>query len=122
VRQLEALEAVAALGLFAYDIEDRVDEFSALGVMTLGPIVTGARLPEYKIVGTEDLAKWTGSYRIHCTRLEIHEDGPGYIFAARGLIVVNVDPLELEVAVAVVGTSRVDAMFVADDFPKLQAN
>ena len=30
VGQLEALEAVAALGLLAHDVEDRVDQLSAL--------------------------------------------------------------------------------------------
>ena len=52
----EALEAVAALGLLADDIEDGVDELSALGVVALGPVVTGARVAEDKVVRAEDLA------------------------------------------------------------------
>merc|ERR1719375_403445 len=35
----EALEAVAALGLLADDVEDGIDELSALGVVALGPVV-----------------------------------------------------------------------------------
>lgn len=37
-----------------------------------------------------------------------------------GLVVVHVDALQLQVAVAVVGTGWVDAMFVADHLPKLR--
>ena len=44
VRDLEALEAVAGLGLLADDVEDRVDELGALGVVALGPVVSGAFL------------------------------------------------------------------------------
>merc|ERR1719473_2334278 len=42
----EALEAVAALGLLADDVEDGVDELGALGVVALGPVVARARLAE----------------------------------------------------------------------------
>jgi hypothetical protein len=61
VGDLEALEAVAALGLFADDIENRVDEFGALGVVPLCPVVAGARLTKYKVVRLEELAKGPGS-------------------------------------------------------------
>jgi hypothetical protein len=44
VRDLEALEAVAALGLLADDVEHRVDELGALGVVPLGPVVSGSGL------------------------------------------------------------------------------
>merc|ERR1712023_180693 len=40
VAKLEALEAVAGLGLLTNNIENRVDELSTLGVVTLCPIVT----------------------------------------------------------------------------------
>merc|ERR1712159_429350 len=39
VGELEALEAIAGLGLPADDVKDGVDELSALGVVALGPVV-----------------------------------------------------------------------------------
>merc|ERR1712225_135041 len=42
VAELEALEAVTGLGLLTHDIEHGVDELRTLGVVTLGPIVSGA--------------------------------------------------------------------------------
>merc|ERR1711962_1074405 len=42
MRQLESLKAVARLGLFTDDVEDRVDQLGAFGVMSLGPVVSGA--------------------------------------------------------------------------------
>lgn len=37
-----------------------------------------------------------------------------------GFVVVDINPVQLQVAVTVVGASRVDTMLVADDFPKLK--
>ena len=34
---------------------------------------------------------------VHGARLEVHQDGPGDVLAAGGLVVVDVDPLQLEV-------------------------
>ena len=56
VGDLEALEAVAGLGLLADDIEDRVDELGSLGVVSLGPVVTGSGLAEDEVIGAEKLA------------------------------------------------------------------
>ena len=56
---LETLEAIATFGFFSDDIEDGVDELSSLGVMTLGPVVTGTSLSEYEVVGSEKLTEWT---------------------------------------------------------------
>ena len=41
------------------------------------------------------------------------------IFAAGGLVVVHIDPLELEVGGAAVGAGGVDAVLVGDDLPEL---
>lgn len=41
--------------------------------------------------------------------------------ATCGLIVIDADPVQLEVAVSVVGPRWVDAMFIADHFPELRA-
>ena len=51
------LKTIAGFGLLADNIEDGVDQFGSLGVVTLGPVVSSARLTEDKVVRTEDLAK-----------------------------------------------------------------
>ena len=61
VGELEALEAIAGLGFLADDVKDGVDQLGTLGVVTLGPVVTGARLAEDEVVWTEDLTEWTGA-------------------------------------------------------------
>merc|ERR1719230_709865 len=119
VAELEALEAVAGLGLLTHDIEHGVDELGTLGVVTLGPVVTGTGLAEDEVVRAEELTEWASADRVHGTRLEVHEDGTGHIATASGLIVVHVDALQLEVGVTVVGTGRVDAVLVGDHLPKL---
>jgi hypothetical protein len=50
VGDLETLEAVARFSLLADNIEDRVNEFGTLSVVTLGPVVTGTRLTKDKVV------------------------------------------------------------------------
>ena len=81
VCKLESLETVTALGLLTDNIEDRVYELSTLGVMSLGPVVSGSALSEHKVVGSEDLSEWTRSDGVHGSGLKIHKDGTGHIFA-----------------------------------------
>ncbi|KAI6769070.1 hypothetical protein HG531_010174 [Fusarium graminearum] len=85
VGDLETLEAVTALGLTADDIENLVDKFSTLGVMTLGPVVSGAGLTENEVVGSEKLSEGTSTDGVHGTGLEIDEDGTGNILVTGGL-------------------------------------
>merc|ERR1711966_108213 len=122
VAELEALEAVARLGLLTDDVEHGVDELGTLGVVALGPVVTSAGLAEDKVVGAEELTEWAGTHRVHGTRLEVHKDGARHVATAGGLIVVHVDTLELEVGVTVVGTGRVDTVLVGDNLPELGTN
>ena len=97
VAHLESLQAVAALGLLSDHIQDRVNQFGALGVVSLGPIVASTGLTENKVVGTEELAKGTGTDGIHGARFEVNQDGSGDVFAGGGLVVVDIDALELQV-------------------------
>jgi hypothetical protein len=85
VGDLETLEAVASLGLTADDIDDLVDELGTLGVVTLGPVVTSTRLAEDEVVGTEELAKGTGTDSVHGTRLQIDQNGTGNVLVTAGL-------------------------------------
>ena len=87
------LEAIAGLGLLADNIEDGVDELGTLGVVTLGPVVTGAGLAEDEVVWAEDLAEGTGADGVHGTGLEIDQDGAWDVLAASGLVIVDVDAL-----------------------------
>jgi len=113
------LEAVAVLGLLADDVEHGVDELGALGVVALGPVVAGAGLAEDEVVGAEDLAVGAGAHGVHGAGLEVHEHGARDVPATAGLVVVDVDALELEVGVAGVLARVVDAVLVADHLPEL---
>jgi len=97
VGELESLEAIAGFSFLSGDIEDRVDEFSTLGVVTFSPVVSGSRLSEDEVVWSEDLSHGSGSDGVHGTGLKVDEDGSGDVFAAGGLVVVDVDALKLEV-------------------------
>merc|ERR1719389_878395 len=119
VGELEALEAIAGLGLLADDVKDGIDELGSLGVVALGPVVTSAGLAKDKVVGAEELTERSGTDGIHGTGLEVHQDGAGHVAASGCLVVVHVDALELQVGVAMVCTSGVNAVLVGDDLPEL---
>ncbi|GBE59143.1 hypothetical protein BOVATA_006360 [Babesia ovata] len=102
VCDLEALEAVASLSLLAYNIKDGVDEFSALCVVSLGPVVSRTGLPEYEVVRPEELPEWSSAHGVHGAGFEVHQNGAGHVATAGSLIVEHVNALQLEVAVAVV--------------------
>merc|ERR1712019_44135 len=118
VGDLDSLEAIATFGFLSDDIEDGVDELGTLSVVTLGPVVTGTGLSEDEVVWSEELTEWSGSDGVHGSWLKIHKDGSWDVTASSGFVVVNVDSLELEVGVTVVGTSWVNSVFVRDDFPE----
>ena len=119
VGDLETLKAIATLSFLSDNIEDGVDELGSLGVMTLGPVVTGTGLSEDKVIGSEELTEWSGSDGIHSSWLEIHEDGSWDVSSSGGLVVVDVDSLELEIRVTVVSTGWVNSVLVGDDLPEL---
>merc|ERR1711934_160059 len=108
--ELEALKAIAGLGLLTDDVKHGVDELGALGVVALGPVVTGSGLAEDEVVGAEDLTEGAGADGVHGAGLQVHQDGAGHVAAAGGLVVVDVDALQLKVGVTMVGTGGVDAV------------
>ena len=122
VGDLEALEAVGTLSLLSADIEDGVDKLGTLGVVTLGPVVTGSGLTENEVIGSEELTERSSSDGVHGSWLKIHENCSGDVSSTGGLIEVDIDSLELEIRVTVVGTSWVDAVLVGDDLPELGTN
>jgi hypothetical protein len=121
-RRVHTLEAVAVLGLLAHDVEDGVDELGALGVVALGPVVPGAGLAVDEVVGAEDAAEGAGADGLHGAGLQVHEHGAGHVAAAPGLVVVDVDPLELLRGDTRVASRGVDAVLAADDLPELGAD
>ena len=114
------LETVAALGLLPHHVQDAVHELGPLGVVTLGPVVAGAGLSEHEVVGSEDLTEGPRPHAVHGPGLQVHQHGPGHVLAAAGLVVVDIDPLQLEVRVSMVCASGVNAVLIGDDFPKLK--
>ena len=113
--QLEALKTVAALGLLPHHVQDAVNQLRALGVVTLGPVVASTRLSKDEVVRTEEGAIGSGPHAIHGARLQVHEDGPGHVLAAAGLVVVDIDPLQLQLGLTAVGAGGVDAMLVTEN-------
>lgn len=85
VGDLETLKAVATLGLTTDNVEDLVNQLSTLGVVTLGPVVSGTRLAEDEVVGTEKLTERSSTDGIHGTRLQIDENGTGNELVAGSL-------------------------------------
>ena len=88
--------------------------------MTLGPVVAGPRLSENEVIGSEDLTEGSRPHAVHGPWLQVHEDSPGHVLATAGLVVVDIDPLQLELGGAGVGTGGVDTVLIGDDFPELQ--
>ncbi len=120
--ELEALQAVAALSLLADNVEDGVNKLSTLGVVALGPVIAGPRLSKDEVVRAEQLAEGAGANGVHGAGLQIDKDGAGNVLSAGGLVEVNVDALQLEVGVAMVGAGGVNAVLVGDDLPELGTN
>lgn len=119
---LETLEAVAGFGLFADNIEDGVDKLGTLSVVTLSPVVTGTGLTKDKVIGTEQLAIGASTDGVHGAGLQVDKDGAGDILAAGGLVVVDVDALQLKIGVTLVGTRVINAVFPGNHLPELGTN
>merc|ERR1711868_216073 len=87
--QLEALEAIAGLGLLPNDVKDGVDQLNTLGVVTLCPVVTSTSLAEDEVVRAEELTEWASADGVHGTRPEVHQDSAGHVAASGSLVVVH---------------------------------
>ena len=90
------MKAVAVLRFFADDFEDGIDELGALGVVSLGPVVSGAGLAEHEVVGSEELAEGRTANRVHRSRLEIDENRARNVFVVSHFVVVYVDAVQLK--------------------------
>jgi hypothetical protein len=119
VGDLETLEAIATFSFFSDNVEDGVDKFSTFGVMTFSPVVTGTSLSENEVVGSEELTEWSSSDRVHGSWFKIHKDSSWDKSATSSFVIVDVDTLQLQVGVTMVGTGGVNSVLVGDDFPEL---
>ena len=91
VGDLETLEAIASFGFLSDDIKDGVDKLGSLGVMSLGPVVTGTGLSEDEVIWSEELSEWSGSDGVHGSWLKIHKDGSWDVSSTGGFVIVDVD-------------------------------
>ena len=87
--------------------------------MTLGPVVSGSGLSEDEVVRSEELTEGSSSDGVHGSWFKIHKDSSGDVSSSSSFVVVDIDSLELEIGVAVVGTCWVDSVLVGDDLPEL---
>ncbi len=108
VGHLEALQAVARLGLLADDVQHGVDQLSTLGVVAFGPVVSGSGLTEHEVIRAEELTERTSTDRVHGSGLQIHQDGTRNVSATGGLVEVHVDSLQLKIGVTVVSSGGID--------------
>lgn len=114
------MQAITVLSLFTNNIENGVYQFSAFGIMTFRPIVTGTGLSEDKVIGTEDLAVGARSDAVHGSRFKIHKHSSRNVPSSRGLVVIDIDPLELDVRVSktVVLSGWIYAVLVTYNLPE----
>jgi len=122
VGDLETLEAIATFCFFSNDVENGVNELSALSVMTLGPVVTSTSLTEDEVVRSEELTERSCTDGVHGSWLKIHEDSTWDISTSSCLVVIDIDSLKLEIRVSMISTSGVDTVFVGDNLPELGTN
>merc|ERR1719347_1697810 len=120
--QLESLQQVASLGLLPNHIQDTVNEFSSLGVVPLGPVITSSGLTKHEVVWSEQLTVRARPDTVHGPWLQINQDGPWDILSTPCLVVVHINPLKLEIRLALIRPCRIDSMLVANDLPKLCPN
>jgi hypothetical protein len=119
---LYTLQAVAALRLLPNHIQNRVDQLSSLRVVSLRPVVSRPSLPEHEVVRPEDLSVRTRPHTVHRPRLQIHQHRARHVPPAARLIVIHIDPLQLQIRHALVRPRRVDAMLLAHHLPELRSD
>ena len=110
--------AITAEGILR-DVEDGVNELSSFSVVTFSPVVSGTGLSEDKVVGSEELTEGSSSDGVHGSWFKIHKDSSGDVSSSSSFVVVDIDSLELEIGVTVVGTCWVNSVLVRDDLPEL---
>lgn len=113
------MQAIAIFSFLANNIENGINQLSSLRVMPLSPIIPGARLSEHEVIGPENLAVRARPQAVHGTGLQIHENSPRHKPPTASLIIVHIDPLQLQIRIPAVPSGGVDAVLRADHLPEL---
>merc|ERR1712227_464153 len=99
---------------------NHIKNFSLIfSVMTFGPVIASARLSKHKVVRSKDLTKRTRPHAVHGARFQVYQDCPGHVLATTRLVVVDIDPLKLEIRCSSIGSSWVNSMLIRNYLPKL---
>jgi len=122
VGDLESLKAVTSFCFLADNIKNGVNQLSTFGVVTFGPVVSRTSLSEDEVIWSEKLSERSSTDGVHGSWLEIHEDRTRNISSTGCFVEVNVDALQLEVGISVVGSGGVNSVFVSNDFPEFGTN
>ena len=78
--------------MILFQLKEYKQDECPLCVMALGLSVPCTNLAEYKVVWSEDLPAWSAPHAVHGSWLHIHQDNPGHVLAATGLVVVDITP------------------------------
>lgn len=119
---LKSLEAVATLCLLTNNIEYGINQFSAVGVMALCPVISGTGLAKYEVVWSENLTVWPRPNTVHGSWFQIHQHRAGHVTTPAGLIEVDIDSFQLQIGITMVCSSWINAMFIAYHLPELGAD
>jgi len=122
VAYLETLEAIATFSFFSNNIENWINKFSTFSIVTFSPVVTSTSLSENEVIWSEKLTEWSGSYGVHRTWFEIHEDSSWDESTTGGFVIIYIDSFKLKIRVTVIGTGWVNSVFIRDDFPEFSTD
>ena len=78
--------------MILFQLKEYKQDECPLCVIALGLSVPCTNLAEYKVVWSEDLPAWSAPQAVHGSWLHIHQDNPGHVLAAAGLVVVDITP------------------------------
>ncbi|MFS7945413.1 hypothetical protein Hanom_Chr06g00524001 [Helianthus anomalus] len=87
--------------------------------MTFRPIITGTGLPKHNVIRPEDLAIRSGSEIVQRSWLQIHKHGAWNKPSVASLIVIHINPLELQLRISDVLSSHIDTVFCTNYLPEL---
>lgn len=90
--------------------------------MPFSPVIPSSVLPEHEVIRPENLPERTGPQAVHGPRLEVQEHGSRHVPPTTRLVVVHIDPLELNMGVPDIVPNTIDSMFVTDNLPELASD
>jgi hypothetical protein len=110
VSDLKTLQDITRFGFLTNHIHDRVDEFSAFGVMALRPIVSSSALAKDKVIGAKETSERSSANGVHGSWFKIRKNGTGDVSTLHTFVEIAANALQLERIVSVVRSITMDAM------------